>query len=278
MTELKPESYNIVDFLIKDVPLNIVFAKLVVVQRVEGRVFVDNAANPGVCLVVHKYGMSFLCGNCNNDFFNQKLVGFLKNDQVNNYSAKWLFAYPENWENKLSLLLGSDLIKLTDIDENSVQELKKDHIIKTVRVNFKFNPDLFKIKLAIPGGFKLKRIDSRLYDEMSGSIIPQYFWNGKKDFLKNGIGFSLTNNDRIVSTCFSSFIYGNKLEFGIETAEGFRKQGYAVFPAAALVEHCLFKKLEPLWACRKENIGSVKIAQKLGFIPHSFLPYYILPV
>ncbi|MBN2545184.1 MAG: GNAT family N-acetyltransferase [Spirochaetes bacterium] len=278
MTELNLENYGKVDFLLKNVPYNIIFAKVVVNSNVEGRVFVDNPSNPTVCLVVHKYGLSFLCGSMGSEFFNQKLIGFLKNDQVNNYSAKWLFAYPADWDNKLSLLLGRDLIKLTDIDEKSFHELKKEHIIKTVRVNFRFKPELFKIKLSIPDGLKLKRIDSKIYDNISGSIMPQYFWNSKKDFLKNGIGFALTNKDKIISICFSSFILGNKLEFGIETIANYRKKGFSIYPAAALMEHCIFKKLEPVWACRKENIGSVKIAQKLGFQPQSSIPYYILPV
>ncbi len=277
MTELKPENFNKVDSLLKDAPFNIIFAKVVVSGKAEGRVFVDNGENPSVCLVVHKYGISFLSGNCRNEIFNQELISFMKNDQVNNYSARWLIAHPADWENKLALLLGVSLKKIADIDEKSLQELKKDHIIKTSRVNFKFNQDLFKLNLTIPGGFKLKRIDPLLYDAMSGSIIPQYFWNSKKEFLNKGIGFALTNNDRIISACFSSFILDSKLEFGIETAEGFRGKGYGVYPAAALAEHCIFKKLEPVWACRNENTGSVKLAKKLGFTPQSVLPYYILP-
>jgi hypothetical protein len=34
--------------------------------------------------------------------------------------------------------------------------------------------------------------------------------------------------------------------------------------------------LEPVWACRLENDGSYKLAQKLGFEPVLEIPYYRL--
>lgn len=279
MIELEQNNYYRVIQLLNEVPFNTYFARSVVKNKVKGEVFVDNEQTPSVCLIVHKYGMSLLCGSDKNDSFNDKVADFLKNDSTNNSMAKWMLVHPENWERKLSDLLGKDLLKVPDIRENDHQKYKESNkVLQTERVNFKFHKNLFINNTKVPEGFALKRIDLEIYEKISGSVVPQNFWNSEEDFLESGIGFSLLSDDQVVSTCFSSFIVDDKLELGIETTERFRGKGYSVYPAIALIEYCLSLGYEPIWACRKENIGSFKLARKLGFLPFSNHPYYVLPV
>jgi len=81
----------------------------------------------------------------------------------------------------------------------------------------------------------------------------------------------------LVSTAFSAFVHGHLLELGIETLAGFYGRGFAQFTCSALIDYCLENNLEPVWACRLENTGSYKLAQKLGFEVEHLLPYYQLP-
>ena len=111
---------------------------------------------------------------------------------------------------------------------------------------------------------------------MKGSVVPMNFWNNAEEFYNNGIGFSLIYENKVASTSYSAFLHDDKLELGIETMEEFRGKGFAQFTCSALIDYCLENNFEPVWACRLENTGSYKLAQKLGFEPIKRIPYYRL--
>ncbi|MCX8130532.1 MAG: GNAT family N-acetyltransferase [Clostridia bacterium] len=113
---------------------------------------------------------------------------------------------------------------------------------------------------------------------MIGYVIPKHFWKDEEHFCNTGIGFSLICDGEIAATAFSAFRYENQLEIGIETSEKYRGKGFAFRACAALIDYCMENSLEPVWACRRENEGSYKLAQKLGFVPIRSIPYYRLPV
>ena len=146
------------------------------------------------------------------------------------------------------------------------------------RINFQFNDKKyidFRNKITA-SNIKIIRTDQQIFLEMKGSVVPYYFWNSAEDFLENGVGFSLFYDNKLVSTAYSSFIHGDKLEIGIETVEEFRGKGFAQLTCSALIDYCIENHNEPIWACRLENIGSYQLAQKLGFEPTLKIPYYRL--
>jgi RimJ/RimL family protein N-acetyltransferase len=277
MIELVPGKYDRVVPLLDRIPFNNLFARVVVERKVRGRILVDNESAPTVCLIIHKYGMSFLSGGFENSLFNGELVTILKGAQSGDIRAKWMLAWPEDWNHKLAVLLGKGLMIVSDDSFDATVQEDKVHVLQTERVNFKFHRELYPGRIPVPDGCALKRVDSEMYERLSGSVVPQYFWDSFQEFWRNGIGFSLVSGEQIVSTCFSSFVVDGKLELGIETGRAFRRRGYSIYPARALMEHCLANGYEPIWACRKGNVGSFKLALKLGFTPLSSHPYYFLP-
>jgi len=58
----------------------------------------------------------------------------------------------------------------------------------------------------------------------------------------------------------------------------YRGRGFAYHACAALIEYCIRKGLMPVWSCRYENTASYRLAQRLGFVPTLYLPYYRLAV
>ena len=56
-----------------------------------------------------------------------------------------------------------------------------------------------------------------------------------------------------------------------------RGKGCAKVVACALIDDCLRQGLEPVWACRLENVASVNLASQLGFVAGARVPYYRLP-
>lgn len=242
MFKLHKSKYELVLPLLNLVPFNKLFAEVVIYKEAEGNVFVNDTRDPSVCLIIHKYGMALLCGDIEN--FNDELSEFLLKSE-----AKWLLIYPESWQ---------AVIPFPKIE----------------RVNFSFqykkNSDL-----TLPKGFRLQQIDKQLFELIKGSVVPESFWS-KKIFLEKGIGYALLDGNQIVSSCFTSFIIRDKYELGVETSEQYRQSGYSFFPASHMINYCVENGFEPVWSCRKDNVGSYRLAQKLGFTPVSCHPYFVL--
>ena len=81
---------------------------------------------------------------------------------------------------------------------------------------------------------------------------------------------------RPAAVSFSSFVHDHMLELGMETLPEFRRAGLGTAATAKLIDYCLEKNLEPIWACRDGNQASYNLAIKLGFEPAAYLPYYEL--
>ncbi|HBX52934.1 MAG: GNAT family N-acetyltransferase [Bacteroidetes bacterium RIFOXYA12_FULL_35_11] len=269
----KNKYYQLNDPL-KTVTINNLFAQAVIENKVSGKVYVDNEHNPKTFYVIHPYGMSLLFGDCNNQKFNKEFRDYSLNKNKSRTNNEWMQAYPDTWDIVLKDLFNNCLKKLSEKDE------KEEHnkIELNTRINFNFNLTEYLIHNPIENRDEIKivRTDEQIFDKMKGSVVPQYFWNNASDFFKNGIGFSLYYKSQLASTAYSAFIQDNKLEIGIETVEGFRGLGLAQYACSALINYCIENNYEPIWACRLENIGSYKLALKLGFMPVKKIPYYKL--
>ena len=274
MILLERSKYDRVLEPLMEVTINNLFARAVVEKKVRGIVYVDKTENPGTFYIVHPYGMSLLFGKTDNDDFNSRFIDYALNAYRIRDKYEWLQAFPESWNHKISVLFGDNLIKSKDNPGNYI----RNKIEENTRVNFKFNKKKyfdFRNKTR-SNDFKILRTDKKMFENMEGSVIPRYFWDDAETFSSQGIGFSLIYNGKLASTAYSAFIFGNKLELGIETDKSFRGKGFAQYTCSLLIDYCLDNNFEPIWSCRLENTGSYKLAQKLGFESTITVPFYRL--
>lgn len=274
MKVLAKSEYIKVKGLIKNTPINTLFAEAVIEQKINGKIFVDNTDKPQTCYIIHPYCMTLLLGNSENGEFNKCFKDYALNSNNIRKTNEWMQAFPNSWDNVLPELFGNKLIKSS---ENTRHEYKGLIELNT-RVNFEFSEkDFLRFKTpVIDNDIKIIRTDRQVFREMPGSVVPSYFWETEDDFLNNGVGFSLFYKNKLASTAYSSCINKTQLELGIETVPEFRNNGFAKYVCQALIEYCIENNYEPIWACRLENIGSYKLAQKVGFKPTIELPYYRL--
>ena len=274
MELLDEKFYGQLTNVLKQVRINNLFARSVIEKKISGQVFVDNFENPKTFYVVHPYGMSLLFGDSQNAEFNNKFLEYSLNSNKIRDNYEWMQAYPGDWDKVLSELFSNRMIKAA---EN--KEIKESGIIElNTRINFRFNRDKYFLnkKMILPQTCAIVRTDKKIYEEMTGSVIPSYFWNTADDFINNGIGFSLLCSKKLAATAYSAFIHNSKLEIGIETIPEFRGKGFAQLACSALIDYCIEKDYEPVWACKLENTGSCRLAEKLGFEVSGAIPYYRL--
>jgi RimJ/RimL family protein N-acetyltransferase len=278
VVELQYADYEKAGALLKKVPINTLFVQAVVCGDVEGTVYADDAQNPGVCHIVHKYGMSLLFGDTENEAFNSWLSAYLTNADKSRDKHEWMQVYPNEWTGRLDAMLGGNLIKKDRKDGTRSDDPGK--VVEFTRVNFAFDPERYREAAQKRGktGYEIVSTTEEMYEDMEGSVIPKYFWRDAAQFVSHGGGYSLICDGEAVSTAFASYRIGDQLEIGIETVEKYWGRGFAFDVCAALIEYCLAHHLTPVWSCRLENTGSYILAQKLGFVPTLYLPYYRLAV
>lgn len=272
MIKLEVKDYVKVIAPLESLTINTLFAKAVIYKQISGLVYVDSDIEPKVFYIAHPYGMSLLFGDTENEDFNHNLFDYLTNKPKVRKQYEWLQAFPHSWNQKIESILDSYLVKIDSANLNSVLE--------NTRVNFKFNRlKQSKIKLSLDRQeYEVVRTTKELLRSMQGSVIPKFFWQSEDQFQNTGIGFSLIYDGEVASTAFSSCRFENQLEIGIETLEKYRSQGFALNVCSVLINYCIKNDLEPIWACRMENMASYQLALKLGFIPTFYIPYYRLPV
>ena len=87
--------------------------------------------------------------------------------------------------------------------------------------------------------------------------------NTYKDYC---LGSYIRKDKKIISWCLVDCIVGDKIEIGVTTESDYRKRGLGAIVAAATVSACISKGIKEVgWHCVDTNIGSIKIAEKVGF-------------
>jgi RimJ/RimL family protein N-acetyltransferase len=111
----------------------------------------------------------------------------------------------------------------------------------------------------------LARLDLENLDRVIEWILS--FWPSVADMTARGVGACLIVDATIVSWCLSVFLSAGRAELGVETAPPYRGRNFATIAAAACIEECLARGIEPVWQCDLANRPSLAVAEKVGFLP-----------
>ncbi|MGB5822215.1 MAG: GNAT family N-acetyltransferase [Saonia sp.] len=274
MIRLEKKDYPKVIDALKKIKINNLFARAVVEAHVSGSVYVDNSDKPRTFYVVHPYGMSLLFGNHNNLEFNSAFKEYALNKKRQRNDYEWMQAFPKEWDHVLEKLFDDCSITSSENKTN----LTKSVIELNTRVNFKFNPNKYSLirERLNSNDVTIVQTTRETFNTMQGSVVPSNFWDSADDFFEKGVGFSLFSNDTLACTAYSAAVMDDMLELGMETIPKFRGKGFAQLTCSRLIDYCLAQGYEPVWACRLENRGSFRLAEKLGFEPTIQIPYYRL--
>lgn len=265
--------------MVQHAEINTLFALFVLEGKVSGRVFADQQAEPASFYIQHPYGMALLCGESTNERFYEQLVTHLLNTDGARDQVEWLQVYPASLYPRIEAILGTNLLKKDPEEQYEASSDEDRLVLEFQRINFVFNQEKYQsFKSNLPRHHhQIVHTSEDMFNQINGSVVPRRFWNNAGDFIRNGIGFTLLENDVPIATAYSSFTIGNRLEIGIETAVNKRGSGFASIVCAELIEYCLTKGYEPVWGCGSGNIGSRKLAHRLGFEEARRIPYYRLP-
>lgn len=84
-------------------------------------------------------------------------------------------------------------------------------------------------------------------------------------FLSLGFGVALVTNGRVCGFCTAEYVSEKECAIGIAVEKEHRLQGHAARMTAYFVKECAKRGLAPYWECWKNNVPSVRTAERAGF-------------
>ncbi len=151
------------------------------------------------------------------------------------------------------------------------KELYGSRCTRTVRYQMSDKPDIAKMTLndtiaALPQGFEIVKINKELYAQALENEWSQYFvknYRDYKDFEKNGRGYVIVFNGRIICGTSSYSSCHDGYEIVIATHPAFRRKGFALICASRFILSCFKHGKLPHWDCANEK--SFALSRKLGY-------------
>lgn len=262
MIELGASDYETALPLVKgsQIPGYSSYAFSVLEGRQKGHVFVDDSSDPQSALIINPAAPSLACGAADRDGFDafvQELLARLPKNQVLTF---WTIS--TDWHRILSALPAVPR-------HRAVFSYQPSSASKTLEAEENHR---------LPSGFRLERIDVALAQKLQESLDPWGvdIWGGPEGFAQGSVGFCAVRDESIGSACTAAFVGGGAAEMSIHTDEEFRRQGLGAATCGALIRHCLAHGLRPDWSCNRDNLVSVALAERLGFVRRQEIQGYLL--
>jgi GNAT superfamily N-acetyltransferase len=89
-------------------------------------------------------------------------------------------------------------------------------------------------------------------------------WQAEARFFERGFGYAALVDDQIACWCTAEYVSASCCGIGIETVAAYQGRGVATATAARFVRLALERQIQPFWECRADNLGSKRVAEKLG--------------
>lgn len=227
-----------------------------------GDLYADDAVNPTVALMMTEDG-HYLAGDCSNPVVNLSLQQLTSSDLYPEYAG---IIFSASKLNEVKNLFGAKLY----------------HIVE--RDNFVLTKESFTE--AEPTGLTLTKVNrdnltnfSDYSDYKTLSDGATFFWNEYKKSNKMNFCMLLSKEKEIVSKCIVCQESNSKncCELDVETIEKFRHNGYGHVAASETIKQAFMNGYQFVyWCCDKDNYGSKRIAEKLGFkkVEESYLAWF----
>ena len=254
--ELDKKDYYKVESLIKNSQHELSI-KAVINGTSLGEVFVDNCERP-LSVLIMTSECNVVAGNAGNKLFNAGV-----RDKLDFYDQ--LICDDHEWEDRISELHNNIAIRKYTRRYYELEKLKFTDYMNYLDPKFPLEH------------VSVSNLNS-LNFENSDKIRDWIKLEDTNKFNDYCLGSYIRLDNKIVSMSLVDCIVDNRIEIGVKTEKEYRANGLGAIACAATISASILKGIERIgWHCVDTNIGSIKIAEKLGFKLikkySSFTPY-----
>ncbi|HLJ67074.1 MAG TPA: GNAT family N-acetyltransferase [Chloroflexota bacterium] len=100
-------------------------------------------------------------------------------------------------------------------------------------------------------------------------------WPSEDRFHEYGFGKLAVRDGEILCWCTAEYLSPARCGIGIATAPQFERRGIATATAARFVEEAQARGITPCWECARDNLPSVRVAEKVGFVREAEEEYWV---
>jgi len=119
--------------------------------------------------------------------------------------------------------------------------------------------------LSLPPGYEVYRMGRDLIEKSPRLDETLFRYRDLESYLKTGMDVCILHGDEFVCEAGTDMDVGGVREAGIVTERPYRGKGFGTIAVAHLLLWCDELGCATYWDCVKLNIGSLKIARKLGY-------------
>jgi GNAT superfamily N-acetyltransferase len=103
----------------------------------------------------------------------------------------------------------------------------------------------------------------------------KWMWPAEERFYAQGFGVLAIARDEIVCWCTAEYVGPTHCGIGIATLPAYERRGIATATAARFLGEARQRGLTTCWECGRMNLGSVRVAEKLGFVRQAEERYWV---
>lgn len=230
----------------------------IIQRKSQGKIWVDNPLNPDIALVWDVVN-GFL-------FMLKKSIAYSNNSKINVFLKDILLPLA-----KKSGYQNICVFMLCDQTNTKLHELFTGFSFNTGAIDhFQLKTNVNELTITIPSIFNLVKIDDNILDKPIANIkeIKRCItacWPDLDNYFEEGIGYVLLRKNTVVSWCSTDYVVSNACDLYVETFNGYKQKEFGTIVSLPCVKKCLEKGYEVNWHCWHDNLGSIRIAEKIGF-------------
>lgn len=218
--------------------------------------FVDDKNNPSLSLAWDRGSCFFFGGKLKKATEAKGIIEFLKTEILKEETRKDLgvakLYYPsDTWEEALREYL-------KEFNPQVLKRVLYGHDLKVI-------PEILEANLHVLEIDRVLMESSSLGNLHSVTQEINRMWGSVDNFLKNGFGICVLDGNDIICWCTAEYVSEGFCGIGIETIEGNQNKGIATVTTIAFLKKCARLGIRPYWDSWKNNIPSVRVAEKTGF-------------
>lgn len=222
---------------------------------IDGTAFVDPSHDTSTFIHTNS-GLSFAAGHPSETLLNHIVKNF--EQAIHQQKRFTLFSYDATLNEAIEKRL-----------HTKVQKIR--------RYAFTFDDTSKSEQSLIQHQYEVTRIQ-RQHIEQSLEFNAHYYdeyWDATQNFLQHGIGLCVIDQGKIVSEAVSIFKSQQYAEIDIMTDAHYRGQSLASIVGERFIDECISKNIEPRWDCDIDNMSSINLGKKLGFVNPKEYALYI---
>jgi RimJ/RimL family protein N-acetyltransferase len=211
-------------------------------QSQDGVVFANHPFSPNTFFVEHKFGFSQIYGVQDSSFY-RGLRKYLFADQA--FIPQKIRSYAPSHRDFFQ--------GYAEISERCQFRLVNDSNLM---------PEPYRIEISVQD---VTQENAEEVDQVFKLDLFNRFWGSKKAFLKHGMAKVLRYQEKFASICYASAVSNGVAEIDVATIPEYRRHGFGRIVCSAFIRRCSESRIIPNWDCFTNNIGSMRLAESLGF-------------